>query len=635
MVALYNAGAKTPHVVLNLRGDFEFTDDRANVCLFGPNPDRVALTVRSVLAPYHLKIVTGLGQACDPRRLDAYDVVAMGRGAFLKSTQIDALSLIKQIEIGAMRKFALVSAADQAAALAAERAAVEQISKDVAAGARNGGFGVILLKTDSPNLCGVVTDKVEAHKLLILKNADKLTFDMRFAPALAVESAGDAFVGAQKAQWGAIYASAADLKTISEGLSRAAIPFFFSSLWIASSDVDAKDAEVAEKHRLEEQQAAERAQKEADDARLADRRAKDQAAAGAAQQATLRTRYDGSAKAAVAAIVADVTGWGHDQRGPAGVEFPIYAAWLAEMKADHWEIMTTDSDVADYGTSDFKGRPLDTAFARVKIRLKNPILGEYKDPCFVFGRIVDPEFNMTREPVVAACDEEGAIKLWQIGHGFQSRRIVGEQPTVSSPSAPTNSGSSSPSPPPPSPGAWPKNEAQPAAPARAEQQKPQDAPPAHDLESSPEGELPADVNPKPKSQTAVAAAPATPAFPVKAPGEVLPTVEGLPQYKFAREVEHSPIANGNANSRYLTVVYGMIKSRLRETPELHLDSANERGAVDFYVDESGNLVGRKLISSSGSPNLDVAVMAAIAAAAPYPAPPNWSPLYLTYNFGRR
>ena len=77
----------------------------------------------------------------------------------------------------------------------------------------------------------------------------------------------------------------------------------------------------------------------------------------------------------------------------------------------------------------------------------------------------------------------------------------------------------------------------------------------------------------------------------------------------------------------------MIKSHLHETPELHLDSANKRGVVDFYVDEGGNLVGRKLISSSGSPNLDMAVMAAIAAAAPYPAPPNWSPLYLTYNFG--
>jgi len=49
------------------------------------------------------------------------------------------------------------------------------------------------------------------------------------------------------------------------------------------------------------------------------------------------------------------------------------------MKADHWEVMTTDSGVQDYGTSDFKGRPLDTAFARVTIRLKNAILGEYKE----------------------------------------------------------------------------------------------------------------------------------------------------------------------------------------------------------------------------------------------------------------
>ncbi len=189
-------------------------------------------------------------------------------------------------------------------------------------------------------------------------------------------------------------------------------------------------------------------------------------------------------------------------------------------------------------------------------------------------------------------------------------------------------------PPPPTPGAPPKSETR--APAPAEEQKAQNAPPAHDLAPAPEGELPADVNPTPKDETAEAAAPAKPAPPAKAPvGEALPTIEDLPQYKFAREVEHSPVAGGSAESRYLTIVYGMIKAHLRETPELHVDSANRRGVVDFYVDEGGNLVGRKLISSSGSPNLDLAVMAAIAAAAPYPAPPNWSPLYLTYNFGRR
>ena len=155
----------------------------------------------------------------------------------------------------------------------------------------------------------MVGDKVEAHKLLILKNADKLTFDMRLAPLLDVESAEAAFAGAQRAQCGAVYASAADLKTISEGLTRANIPFAFSSLWITLSELDANDAEVIEMHRIEVQQAAERAQKDADEARLADQRAKDLGATWAAQQATLRAQYDGSAKAAVAAIVADVTSW--------------------------------------------------------------------------------------------------------------------------------------------------------------------------------------------------------------------------------------------------------------------------------------------------------------------------------------
>jgi protein TonB len=192
------------------------------------------------------------------------------------------------------------------------------------------------------------------------------------------------------------------------------------------------------------------------------------------------------------------------------------------------------------------------------------------------------------------------------------------------------------SPPTQTPGAPPKSETQAQSPAPSDEKKAETAPPAHDLAPSPEGELPADVKPQPKNENPQTAARAAPTPPAKAPaGEPLPTIEDLPQYQFAHEAEHSPVAGGNAETRYLTIVYGMIKAHLRETPEMHLDSANRRGVVDFYVDEGGNLVGRKLISSSGSPNLDMAVMAAIAAAGPYPAPPNWSPIYLTYNFGKR
>jgi TonB family protein len=190
-------------------------------------------------------------------------------------------------------------------------------------------------------------------------------------------------------------------------------------------------------------------------------------------------------------------------------------------------------------------------------------------------------------------------------------------------------------PPPPNAGAPPKAESPAQEPKPADQEKAETAPPAHDLTPSPEGELPADTNPKEADNPAHAAAPTAPPAPAKAPvGTPIPTIEDLPQYKFARSVENSPVTGGNAESRYLTIIYGMIKAHLHENASLHLELANRHGMVDFYVDEGGNLVGRKLVASSGSPDLDMAVMTAIAAAAPYPAPPNWSPVSLNYNFGR-
>ena len=210
--------------------------------------------------------------------------------------------------------------------------------------------------------------------------------------------------------------------------------------------------------------------------------------------------------------------------------------------------------------------------------------GEYNDFCFIFGRINDTEFSTQREPVFAKCDDEASIKAWQEGHQFNSEWFV----TSSTATKSDEMGANAPS--------------------------------------------PTDVTPTLKNDATETAAPADPAkTPVAKP---LPTIEDLPQYKFARSVEKSSVAGGNAESRYLTTVYGMIKARLRESSSLHLELANQHGVVDFYVDEGGNLVGRRLVASSGSPDLDTAVMGAIAAAAPYSAPPNWGPVSLNYNFGR-
>ena len=423
VLLLYNA-ADAPHVALNLRGQFVFAEDKANACLFGENPKSIALTIRPALAPYNIKAIKGLDQPCDPQKLEAYDILIMQRGAFLKAAQVDTLSLLKQIEKDAIRQFAALSASDIAATSAAERAATEQIASDVAAGARN-GFGAILLANGSADFCVVVSDRGEAHDQLILGHAEELTYDMQAAPSLVTKSKDDAFVAVGKKKCGAIYAVASDLKEITEGLARDKIPFTFSTLWITQAAVDGKVAELADRSRSDAKQMLERQQRAEDEKRLRAQRDKDIAATQSAQQTIMRSTYDGPARAAVADIVADITKWEQSESGPAGTEFPEFTAWLAAAKSDHWEIMTTDSAVQDYGLSDFKGRSLDTAFARVSIRMKNSILGEYKDVCFVFGRITDQEFHMLREPTFAHCEDADGVKAWQTGHGFQSRWIVG------------------------------------------------------------------------------------------------------------------------------------------------------------------------------------------------------------------
>jgi hypothetical protein len=434
IVLLYNASHNAPHVARNLRGDFVFSDDRVDSCIFGSAPSSVALTVRTRLLDLHPRIITGLNQACDPLRLGNYDVVAVQRGAFLRSNLADALSLTKSVETDELAKLALITAAQQQEAAEAERTAIKEITADIGGNSRS-GFGLVLLKTSSPNVCMIVGDKTEALSQLLLANADKLSFEMHSNPTISRSSAEDAFINVQKSQCGAVYASATDLKTITEAMSRDGIPFSFSSIWMTPAEINSADSLATEAQRLAEQQSTERAQKAADEAKLDAQRKADQSATSAAQELAFRNQYQGPAQGALASIVDDVKAWTTGQRGDVGSAYPEYAGWLNARFSDHWDVMTFNSELADFGTSNFKGRALDTAFARVKLRLKNRILGRYDDACFLFGRVIDTEFSMNREPLFAACEDEEAVKRWKDGHQFQSRWIVGSADDITLPNA--------------------------------------------------------------------------------------------------------------------------------------------------------------------------------------------------------
>ena len=66
-----------------------------------------------------------------------------------------------------------------------------------------------------------------------------------------------------------------------------------------------------------------------------------------------------------------------------------------------------------------------TAFAESRIKLRNRILGTYKELCVITGYIDDTEFNMNRESISSFCEDRlRAITAYKQSQRFTSRWVV-------------------------------------------------------------------------------------------------------------------------------------------------------------------------------------------------------------------
>ena len=102
--------------------------------------------------------------------------------------------------------------------------------------------------------------------------------------------------------------------------------------------------------------------------------------------------------------------------------FPTYSNWRNRRFADQWETFNVISDVADFGTVQWDGRPLDAIIVRSTVQQKNRILGKYEDHCYMFGLVDDREFTMQRDQFAVDCESGGrAIDKWKVGEKFQSQ----------------------------------------------------------------------------------------------------------------------------------------------------------------------------------------------------------------------
>ena len=423
VVLMVNASPKAPHVYRDLKGDLVFDRDQADVCLFGRGSDAdLSGVVRSALAPYKLKQISLPQTPCDGDRLDGYDVVATRRGQFLRQEMPMALQLVGSLEAGTLKQLTTLTPVALQTAQTGEAVAAAAVAEDVAQGTRP-GFGFLLVTDGVPGLCAVTAQDAEAHQRLIAGRSDVLTAAIGAEPIAVPTTADGAFVSAKRGRCGAVYASAADLKAVADGLQRDGTKYRFLSLWFTPAEIQGSSDAIKAERASAERQMAERQRQQAEDARIAAMRAADEAATLSARQKSSREQYGKTATAAAARVAAEVNGFTDspdDQTQVAVHKFPKFAARFRDDLVGRWEKMSENADLADYGVSDWKGRSLETVFSRVNIHLRNRIRGDYMDRCYVFGQINDVEFSMYREPIVLPCDDGAELAAWETEHGFKS-----------------------------------------------------------------------------------------------------------------------------------------------------------------------------------------------------------------------
>ena len=224
----------------------------------------------------------------------------------------------------------------------------------------------------------------------------------------------DAYVQVQHTGCGAVYAAAIELKNLIVGLRRDAIPYRVDANWITQAQVDQSQQEFTNQQRGNEDQKALDKQREADRHKKAEE-----------QQKALREQYGKLAEAAAAAIANEVKAYletgGKD---PNLADYPEFAKWYSSRLLDHWELLSSNSELFDYGQVTWKERTLEAVFGKVTIKLKNAVLGEYVDGCFLFGHVIDDEFGVFRDPIELSCADSGSFASWKSGHSFQSQWVV-------------------------------------------------------------------------------------------------------------------------------------------------------------------------------------------------------------------
>lgn len=430
LVLMYVSAPSAPDVVRNLRGDIVFDHAKAVACLYekdGPSLLRDRVT-KALQEKYQIESLLIDVKACAPDTVLTNDVIAVKRGDFLKQEVAYASALIREIENDHVKPLLAISGDQISTTLQSVEAKRKRVEEDIEHGAFD-GFGLVILPAyPSEKVCGAIKDGQDAHEAILDRFADPTVARLRQHLDLQSDSFEGVFRDVQRSRCSAVYAAAADLKLLLDALRRDRIAYQIFEETISSDQVKKEQERISAASAADEKAALDR-QKQAEDARtLRAVRERDLASTKQAQQAALREKFGKLATSSAAEISNDVKAFFQAEGAPktdeAGADvptaYPYIANWFQNALREHWQLQSVDAALDDYGSVDWKGRALEAAVAVIHVRLRNAIVGEYRDGCFKAAHVIDHEFKATRDAVGLPCDNIDALSSWKLAHTFKS-----------------------------------------------------------------------------------------------------------------------------------------------------------------------------------------------------------------------
>lgn len=424
-VVLYNDTSLAPNVIKNLKGEFEFSGGRAKICTFYPISD---LDIHRGILAY----VTGKGapsidfnpSPCNESQFMNYDLLIGQRKQILALSQHYMLPVLKLMEDGKLKFFSTATQPEITTAARFTKYTLVALESDILAGAKS-GFGLVRVENASSTICAIIAGDAAPHQAALKAQSAALVEAIGNQFNWAVMDADHTFVSAKKRECGAAYGDAKSLGVLMQGLRRDGISYHMAPLWIDDSTIAAQRELIANAQQDEIRIQAEK-QRQLDDAqKLTAAKVVDVAAQKVIIEKKLRDENGPRARSKTDGIRESLNELATGKQTWTGTVFPDFATWYKQQIADHWELVTIETSVHDFGSAKWKDRTLESAFADAHVTMKNRILGETKDFCWILGGIDDSEYQIERAPVAVQCEGvDSPLERWSLENGFVSQWVA-------------------------------------------------------------------------------------------------------------------------------------------------------------------------------------------------------------------